>query len=305
MAFIAFSLCASSAYLLNDALDAHEATSGWDEETYQGIHRGADYLRAMGRHEDALGRDLRAALRGGWRPEPHRAARLVRRVADALAFAHARGVVHCDVKPANILTLTQGHSTEIHDIKLTDFGSALNLTSDATQVHRVGSLAYMSPEQLDGSQLDARADIYSLGAVLYHLIAGHAPFEASSQASLMHQICHVQPVSLVGLRAGVSTALDQVVQRCLSKRADQRYGSAQAFRQALLAGQLAGHDPAQRLGRHRLIQRRVHRGAELPVLADLLGRQAEGVGQLLAAFGGVEDVGHFRWQLQRHAWQDR
>ena len=61
----------------------------------------------------------------------------------------------------------------------------MNLQSERTQVFRVGSLAYMSPEQLDGSQLDARADIYSLGAVLYHLIAGHAPFEASSQASLI------------------------------------------------------------------------------------------------------------------------
>lgn len=151
----------------------------------------------------------------------------------ALGYCYRQGLVHRDVKPANILTLTQGHSTEIHDIKLTDFGSALNLTSDATQVHRVGSLAYMSPEQLDGSELDARADIYGLGAVLYHLIAGRAPFEATSQASLMHQICHVQPPSLVGLRTGVTPALDQVVQRCLAKRADDRYASWDAVGEAL------------------------------------------------------------------------
>ena len=149
----------------------------------------------------------------------------------ALGYCYRQGLIHRDVKPANILALeTNG---VINDVKITDFGSALNLASDSTQVHRVGSLAYMSPEQLDGSQLDARADIYSLGAVIYHLIAGHAPFEAASQASLMHQICHVQPVSLVGLRAGVSTALDQVVQRCLSKRADLRYSSWDALGEAL------------------------------------------------------------------------
>lgn len=151
----------------------------------------------------------------------------------ALGYCYRQGLVHRDVKPANILTLTQGHNTEIHDIKLTDFGSALNLTSDATQVHRVGSLAYMSPEQLDGSELDARADVYGLGAVLYHLIAGRAPFEATSQASLMHQICHVQAPSLVGLRTGVTPALDQVVQRCLAKRADDRYASWDAVGEAL------------------------------------------------------------------------
>ncbi|MFM2054352.1 MAG: hypothetical protein RL456_2389 [Pseudomonadota bacterium] len=149
----------------------------------------------------------------------------------ALGYCYRQGLVHRDVKPANVLTL--GHGSEINDVKLTDFGSALNLRSDATQVHRVGSLAYMSPEQLDGSELDARADIYGLGAVLYHLIAGHAPFEASSQASLMHQICHVTPPSLVGLRTGVTPALDQVVQRCLAKRADERHASWDAVGEAL------------------------------------------------------------------------
>jgi len=149
----------------------------------------------------------------------------------ALGYCYRQGLVHRDVKPANILAVeTNGVVT---DVKITDFGSALNLTSDATQVHRVGSLAYMSPEQLDGSELDARADIYSLGAVLYHLIAGRAPFEAANQASLMHQICHAQAPSLVGLRQGVSQALDDVVQRCLAKRADDRYPSWEVLGEAL------------------------------------------------------------------------
>lgn len=149
----------------------------------------------------------------------------------ALGYCYRQGLIHRDVKPANILTV--GSDREVRDIKLTDFGSALNLRSDETQVHRVGSLAYMSPEQLDGAELDARADIYGLGAVLYHLIAGHAPFEASSQASLMHQICHVEPPSLVGVRTGVSPALDRVVRRCLAKRADDRHPSWEALGEAL------------------------------------------------------------------------
>jgi serine/threonine protein kinase len=149
----------------------------------------------------------------------------------ALGYCYRQGLVHRDVKPANILTIDT--SGTVTDVKVTDFGSALNLTSDATQVHRVGSLAYMSPEQLDGSELDARADIYSLGAVLYHLIAGRAPFEASNQASLMHQICHTDAPSLVGQRSGVTEALDRVVQRCLAKRADHRYPSWEALGEAL------------------------------------------------------------------------
>jgi len=149
----------------------------------------------------------------------------------ALGYCYRQGLIHRDVKPANILTL--GDDRAVRDIKLTDFGSVLNLRSDETQIHRVGSLAYMSPEQLDGAELDARADIYGLGAVLYHLIAGHPPFEASSQASLMHQICHVEPPSLADARTGVSPALDLVVRRCLAKRADDRHPSWEALGEAL------------------------------------------------------------------------
>ena len=71
----------------------------------------------------------------------------------------------------------------VTDVKITDFGSVLNLQADATQVHQVGSLAYMSPEQLEGEVLDSRADIYSLGAVLYHLIAGRPPFWITSSTA--------------------------------------------------------------------------------------------------------------------------
>ncbi|PXW99256.1 serine/threonine protein kinase [Sphaerotilus hippei] len=149
----------------------------------------------------------------------------------ALGYCYRQGLIHRDVKPANIFAVeAQGVVT---DVKIGDFGSALNLTSEATQVHRVGSLAYMSPEQLDGSELDARADIYSLGALLYHLIAGQPPFDGVSQATLMHQICHAHPPSLVNLRTGVTPALDQVVQRCLAKQAGDRYATWDEVGEAL------------------------------------------------------------------------
>jgi hypothetical protein len=128
----------------------------------------------------------------------------------------------------------------ITDVKISDFGSVLNLESDATQIYRVGSLAYMSPEQLDGSSLDCRADMYSLGAVLYHLIAGRPPFDAQAQPAMMQQIYHAQPAPLATLRAGVSDGLDAVIQRALAKSPTQRYADWDEFAQAL-SGLITGH----------------------------------------------------------------
>ena len=134
----------------------------------------------------------------------------------ALGYVFRQGLIHRDVKPANILAVLKDGS--ITDVKITDFGSVLNMRSDVTQVYRVGSLAYMSPEQLDGSVLDSRADIYSLGAVLYHMIAGRPPFDAQEQAALVNQIYHRQPTPPSTLRANVSAGLDAVILTALAKR---------------------------------------------------------------------------------------
>jgi serine/threonine protein kinase len=149
----------------------------------------------------------------------------------ALGYVYRQGLIHRDVKPANLLAvLTNGAIT---DVKISDFGSVLNLASDVTQIYRVGSLAYMSPEQLDGGTLDCRADMYSLGAVLYHLIAGRPPFDAQAQSAMMHQIYHVRPGPLAGLREGVSPGLDAMIQRALAKDPTQRYVNWEEFAQAL------------------------------------------------------------------------
>jgi tRNA A-37 threonylcarbamoyl transferase component Bud32 len=149
----------------------------------------------------------------------------------ALGYVWKQGLIHRDVKPANLLAvLTNGMVT---DVKITDFGSVLNLGSDVTQIHRVGSLAYMSPEQLDGGSIDCRADIYSLGAVMYHLIAGRPLFDAQTQSAMMHQIYHARPQPLTGIRAGVTAALDAVIQTALEKSPGDRYADWDAFAQAL------------------------------------------------------------------------
>lgn len=149
----------------------------------------------------------------------------------ALGYVYLQGLIHRDVKPANLMLCME--NDVITDVKVTDFGSVFNLSSEMTQVFRVGSLAYMSPEQLDGSTLDARADIYSLGAVLYHMIAGRPPFDAQEQPALVNQIYNRVPAPLARHRAGLSPAVDQVIQRALAKRKEDRYPNWDAFAQAL------------------------------------------------------------------------
>ncbi|HRH88999.1 MAG TPA: serine/threonine-protein kinase [Rubrivivax sp.] len=178
----------------------------------------------------------------------------------ALGYVYKQGLIHRDVKPANILAVLRGTGPParaepaavpagggqearagaappvlVTNVKITDFGSVMNLQSERTQVFRVGSLAYMPPEQLDGDELDARADIYALAGVLYHLIAGRAPFDATQQAALMHQIYNVEPASLQLLRDGVPPRLDRLIARALAKRREDRHADWDSFAQELSA----------------------------------------------------------------------
>ena len=138
----------------------------------------------------------------------------------ALDYVFRQGVIHRDVKPANLLAVVEGD--QVNDVKISDFGSALNLHSDRTQIFRVGSLAYMSPEQLDGDTVDCRADIYSLAGVLYHLIAGRAPFDATTQQAMMAQIYNAHAPALTELREGVPAGLSTLVMAALAKSPGDR-----------------------------------------------------------------------------------
>ncbi|MBZ8141974.1 serine/threonine protein kinase [Rubrivivax gelatinosus] len=149
----------------------------------------------------------------------------------ALDYMYRQGLIHRDVKPANLLAVFDGD--QVVDVKITDFGSVFNFDTERTQIYRVGSLAYMSPEQLDGDTLDCRADIYSLAAVLFHLIAGRPPFDAQQQPALMHQIYRAEPPSLQTLREGVPAKLEALILRALSKKRDDRPADWTAFAQSL------------------------------------------------------------------------
>jgi len=149
----------------------------------------------------------------------------------ALNYCWRQGLIHRDVKPANVLAQLQGD--QIVDLKISDFGSVFNSGADITQVHRVGSLAYMSPEQLDGDTVDCRADIYSLCAVLYHLIAGRPPFDATEQRAIMYQIFNATPPSLMALREGLPAPLAELIERGLAKDREARPANWDVFAQAL------------------------------------------------------------------------
>ena len=135
----------------------------------------------------------------------------------ALEFAHQAGITHRDIKPANLLLAGDT------DVKVTDFGTALVSTGEVTQVSAVGSPAYMSPEQVREKGVDHRTDIYSLGVVMYHLLAGRLPFVAENNFALIYQITHEAPDPPSAHRAGLPAALDAIVLRCLEKDFAKRY----------------------------------------------------------------------------------
>lgn len=151
--------------------------------------------------------------------------------AQALDHIYRQGVVHRDIKPANILySRTSQHGL---DVKISDFGSAFNFSSEHTQVFRVGSLSYMPPEQLDGKDLDHRADQYALSAVLYHLIAGRAPFVAANHGMLVHQIYSQVPLPLDQRRQNLPPALVALVTRGLAKDPADRWPDWAQYAQQL------------------------------------------------------------------------
>jgi serine/threonine protein kinase len=135
----------------------------------------------------------------------------------ALEYAHKMGVTHRDLKPANILY------TGETDVKITDFGAAIIASGDVTQVSAVGSPAYMSPEQVKEHALNHQTDIYSLGVVMYQLLAGRLPFQATNNFSLIYQIANTEPQPPSSYRPQIPAALDAIVKRAMAKELAQRY----------------------------------------------------------------------------------
>jgi tRNA A-37 threonylcarbamoyl transferase component Bud32 len=178
------------------------------------------------------GKELQRCFDARERFELKVAAGIMRELCDALDFAHRAGVVHRDVKPANVMLDLQGH------VKLTDFGVARvedqtrsRITQGDTLV--VGTPAYMSPEQIGGGAVDGRSDVFSAGVVLYQLLTGELPFAGGGAWTIAKKIMQEQPAPPSSINTSISPRLDVVVKKALAKNPEERYQSAGALSSAL------------------------------------------------------------------------
>jgi len=148
-------------------------------------------------------------------------------LANALSRAHKAGIIHGDVKPANIFVTDEGQ------IKLGDFGIARFATQVSGAASLIGTPAYLSPEQIKGETQDHRSDIFSVGIVLYQLVTGNRPFDGSSVAAVCAQIVAMQPPPPSRHNPALPAEFDRVVMRCLAKNPDDRYSSGEALAASL------------------------------------------------------------------------
>jgi len=176
--------------------------------------------------ERLYGRDLQQALAEGWRPPLDQAVLLIRRVADALAYAHARGVIHCDIKPANIFLQRRDKP------KVLDFGIARivhGASLPALEGAVAGSPRYRAPEQLGGGQVDARTDLYSLGVVMFEVLTGQRAIEGDTLAEINRSVSGEGPRLAHELNPEIPPDLSAMVHRLMARNPAERYTCTSEF----------------------------------------------------------------------------
>jgi serine/threonine-protein kinase len=203
------------------------------------------------------GRDLKALLEEDGKLPARRGLRIIAQIGSALDAAHARGLVHRDVKPANILVAEDDRAY------LSDFGVAKDLGSNgSTRTGSfIGTIEYCAPEQIEGRAVDARTDVYALPCVLYECLAGTPPFHRPSEVAVLNAHLHAPPPKLTRSAPDLPPALEQVVAKALSKSPLDRYGTC---------GELVGAVRAA-LAERRVHRRRLAVSISLLLLAALLG----------------------------------
>src|SRR6201991_1651970 len=219
---------------------------------YAGEEQGIAYI-AM---RYVAGDDIRSLVRREGHLTPERAARIVAQLGSALDEAHSAGLVHRDIKPANVLLTAEDH------VYLTDFGltkHALSVAGSTKPGHWVGTLDYVAPEQIRGERVDARADVYALGCLLYFVLTGEVPFKRDGDEARLWAHLSDPPPKPSASDPEIPDAFDAVIARALAKDPEERYPSAGDLGRAALAA-AATRRPAER-------ERLVAKGAAAPVEA--------------------------------------
>jgi serine/threonine-protein kinase len=210
--------------------DRHEARFRQEARAAGGVsHPAIVTIYDVGREGDVAfiamelveGRELRQLIAEG-AITPSQGVEIAALIADGLAYAHDRGVIHRDIKPGNIMVLEDGR------VKLMDFGIArLQQPTVKTQTGvMLGSPQYMSPEQVAGDEVDGRADVFSLGVVLYEMLTGTKPFDAPDLSQVLFWVVNMPAKAPSERRPGLPPVLDYIIARALKKKPEERYASA-------------------------------------------------------------------------------